>query len=585
MRLVNLFVAVLFLCALVPAHSVSAAPSQAVLAAPSLTAPANGLLPVADGLRPTFKWKAVTGALSYEIQIATTSAFSNIVYPAVGTTHNVGNVIEFQVDQDMPANSRLYWRMRTINGDGAGKWSGARYFYTRPLPVPPDGFVNGPMSNLPGTLGTLRPVLEWDKSENVVKYTLQISTSDTFSPLKLNKTITFAATVDPLVYEHTTDLAQGTQYFWRVMAIGSYGGAKSDWSATQSFTTPTLPPKVPVPTAPLNKTVNTYSPQITWNAVTPDPGRTIEYQLQLSTSSKFTSIYAEYSGIAATSFTIPVELPAGTYYWRLRAVDDRAVVSNWSKVYNFKTPATVVINVLDAALYSVGTIEGIEGITVTYVGLPGTLTTNADGSVTIKSAPTGSRSIRLAGTDFLNFSKTQSIAAGRLYEFTYQIKRRPMRIDLTWGKLPSDLDVHLWTPEGTPEIHIYPDRRGSITASPWARVEKDALGLATTKTERITIQNRFPGTYVFAVRQFSPDGKWETSNAQIVVSKVDATGKVWQKYAPINVVKPGGTYQGMWWYVFDLDGGIGEISLITNTVQIESPGPYDKLGGTALESK
>lgn len=599
MRLINLFVAVLFLCALVPAHNVSAAPSQAVLAAPVLTAPANGLLAVDVGLRPTLKWNAVAGADSYEIQIATTSSYSNIIYPAApALTRNVGNVLQFALDQDMPANSRLYWRVRAMDAippadPQAGRWSSSRYFYTRPLPVT-DGFYNGPMANDGLTTAALRPTIEWDKSENVTKYILQVATNPAFTTPKVNKTIVYPATLNPLSYLLTADLPADTLHYWRVMSYGTY--AKSDWSTVQTFTTPVNPPQVPVPTAPLNKILTTYSPQLTWNPVIPVPGRTITYEVQLSLSSTFATVYFDESSVSDAFFTIPDELPAATYYWRVLARDDRGVVSNWSKIYNFKTPATVVIHVMDASLFSVGTSMGIDGITVKMAGVTGTMTTADGGFVTIKSAPTGSRRIDLSGTDYLNFYKTQSIAAGRLYQFDYQIKRRPIRIDLTWGQLPSDLDVHLWTPIGTPEIHIYPDRRGSISASPWARVEKDSFGTATPKTERITIQDRFPGTYLFAVFNYGRNGTWELSGtekdglgvnkgAKVVMYKVDATGKIWQAYAPIYVVKPGGNYDGKWWSVFELDGNTGEISLIINQVMIESPGSYDKLGGTALEPK
>ena len=79
------------------------------------------------GWRPTLKWKTVTGATSYELQIGTGKTFSTIVLPTPpAVVINVGNVLEFTPDNDLPANSRLYWHVRAVNGDGAGKWSSAR---------------------------------------------------------------------------------------------------------------------------------------------------------------------------------------------------------------------------------------------------------------------------------------------------------------------------------------------------------------------------------------------------------------------------------------------------------------------------
>lgn len=582
-RLFNLLVALIFLVALVPAHSVSAATSQAVPAAPTLVSPAaDSTLPTTVGWRPTLKWKTVTGATSYELQIGTGKTFSTIVYPALpDVVRNVGNVLEFTLDADLPPNSRLYWHVRAVNGDGAGKWSSYRSFYTRPWPVT-ENFVVSPMANDGVTVAALRPTFEWDRSPNVTKYTLQISLFDTFKSIKVNKTFSVPAGTDSVAYTLTSDLAQNTTYYWRVQAVGAK--AKSDFSAVQQFTTPETPPKAPSLIAPKNKTVTVYNPELSWYPVVPLAGHTIEYNIQLSNSSKFATILTRYEGIDATTFTIPVELDAGKYYWRVQAIDDRGVVSNWSSGAYFNTPATVVLRVIDAAQYSLGTQEGVQGIDVSWAGLAAPLVTDADGYVTVRFAPTGSRKISLSGEDFLNYSKTQSYSAGKLYQITYQIKRRPMRLDLTWAKVPSDLDMHLWLPGDFIEYHIYPDRKGNTKAIPWAKIDKDAFGTATTKTERLTIQNRFPGTYTFAVFNYSRNGSWEDSNARVTIYKLSANGKTWQQMGEtITVLKPGGNYNGKWWHVFDIDGARGTVDgdVVINTVQIESPGPYDKFGGTA----
>lgn len=583
LRLFNLLVAVIFLFALVPAHSVSAADSQAVPGAPTLVSPAaDSTLPTTVGWRPTLKWKVVTGATSYELQIGTSKTFSTIVYPsAPAVVHNVGNALEFTLDTDLPGNSRLYWRVRAVNADGAGKWSSARSFYTRPKPVT-SGFVNGPMALDGLTVNSLRPTFEWDSSENVTKYTLHIALVDTFSSIKVNKTFIVKAGTHPVTYTLDKDLAQNTTYYWRVQAVGTKG--KSEFSPVQQFTTPDQPPKAPGMVSPRNVTVKVYNPDLVWYPVVPLAGHTLVYDIQLSTSSKFVTIFREYNGIGETTYTIPEELDAGQYYWRVRARDDREIVSNWSASTYFKTPPTVVLRVIDAAQYSIGKQEGVEGINVSWAGLPAPLVTDEDGVVTVRFAPTGSRKISLSGADFLNYSKSQSYAAGKLYQITYQIKRRPMRLDLVWGKVPSDLDMHLWLPGEFVEYHIYPDRKGNTKALPWAKIDKDAFGTATTKSERLTIQNRFPGTYTFAVFNYSRNGSWEDSNARVTIYKMTADGKTWQQMGdPINVVKIGGIYNGKWWHVFDIDGARGTVvgDVVINTVQIESPGPYDKFGGTA----
>lgn len=613
LRVFYVIMAMLMLFALAPMQSASATPSQAVPSAPTLVSPSNALLPEPVGWRPTLKWKFVTGAESYELQVATSSSFSTIVFPSAAPFLNVGNVLEFTPDGDLPGNKKLYWRVRAVNADGAGKWSTARYFYTRPHPVSSGFGVEPSLPLVPPatdvTVAAMRPILSWDRSENVTKYTLHVATDASFKKIKINKTISVSASLALVSYEVTSDLLPGIQYWWRVQARGSFG-ANSAYSAVQTFFTPIDPPKVPVQVAPLNKTVAVYNPALVWKPVVAGAGRTIEYHIQLSTSSKFSVITRDYMSITGDpvtgstnlSFTIPEELPAGTYYWRIRAVDDRGVIGNWSKSYYFKTPATIQLTVIDAALYSIGTTQPLEGVNVTISGVTPTAYVSGEDPIVIRFVSSGSHTVSLTSPDFLNYKKTESISAGKLYNLVYQFKRRPIRLELTWAKTPTDLDMHLWLPQDYLQYHVYPDRRGSTTKVPWAYISKDVFGTATTKTETLTIQQRFPGVYTFAVFNFSRDGKWETSGtektlagtnkgARVIMYKLDAAGKVWQRYGdPVYVVKDGVTeYQGKWWHVFDIDGTTGEITgtppTVLNVVQIDSPGQYDQLGGTALEPK
>lgn len=67
---------------------------------------------------PTLSWNAVSGAVSYELQIATTSAFTSTVYsanPIAGLTHTVGSSL---------ADGIYYWRVRAQFGNGTfSGWS------------------------------------------------------------------------------------------------------------------------------------------------------------------------------------------------------------------------------------------------------------------------------------------------------------------------------------------------------------------------------------------------------------------------------------------------------------------------------
>jgi choice-of-anchor B domain-containing protein len=105
--------------------SASLAVSTAAPAAPALTAPPD--LAQGQSQRPTFTWAAVTGAVSYDLQIATTSVFAppDIVQSAGGiatTTHTA--------TADLLTNTTYYWRVRTTSACGTGAWSAPFRFTT-----------------------------------------------------------------------------------------------------------------------------------------------------------------------------------------------------------------------------------------------------------------------------------------------------------------------------------------------------------------------------------------------------------------------------------------------------------------------
>ncbi len=69
-------------------------------------------------LEPTFNWKAITGAATYEIEVATDADFANIV--ATGTPET--NI--WAIDVALSYSTNYYWRVRGISAEGApeGSW-------------------------------------------------------------------------------------------------------------------------------------------------------------------------------------------------------------------------------------------------------------------------------------------------------------------------------------------------------------------------------------------------------------------------------------------------------------------------------
>jgi hypothetical protein len=138
-------------------------------------------------------------------------------------------------------------------------------------------------------------------------------------------------------------LATGRTYYWRARAgDGANTGPYSNPTLFDVFT-PVVIDK-PIPISPVgNQTVDTLQPRFrTNNAPRTGPAGQISYEMQLSESSAFSTLFASWSfpeTPSTTSLTAPVSLASNKqYFWRIRAYDP-SVVGPWSDTQAFKTAA------------------------------------------------------------------------------------------------------------------------------------------------------------------------------------------------------------------------------------------------------
>ncbi len=186
-------------------------------AVPSLLAPADSAS--LSVYTPTLDWNDVANTAKYQIQVATSSSFSDtsLVY----FKYVPKETSNFTPLDPLASNATFFWRVRAYNAAGQySLWSSSRHFHTK---LPATALIS------PGNAGTAAaPVtLQWGSVGGATGYTVQVSTSASFSSTVVNKTVTAAS------YTITSSLTKGKVYYWRVQAKGTYS---SDWSAARTFT-------------------------------------------------------------------------------------------------------------------------------------------------------------------------------------------------------------------------------------------------------------------------------------------------------------------------------------------------------------
>jgi len=189
------------------------------IAAPVLTIPNNAATNVS--ITPTLTWSAVTGAVTYRIQLSTSSAFGTTVVDDSTLTTTSKAVTS------LSNSSAYYWRVNAKNAGGTGAWSTVFSFYTTVLGTPS---LSSP-ANAAIITTSQTPTLTWTTVIGAATYRLQVSTTSSFSTALVDDSTLTVGT------KTLTTLNYGT-YYWRVNAKNA--GGTGAWSSAYSFSLATV---------------------------------------------------------------------------------------------------------------------------------------------------------------------------------------------------------------------------------------------------------------------------------------------------------------------------------------------------------
>lgn len=134
---------------------------------------------------------------------------------------------------------------------------------------------------------------------------------------------------------------------------------------------------------------------------------------------------------------------------------------------------------------------------------------------------------------------------------------------VTWGENPRDLDSHLFTPEIAGQSHhVYYGNSGSAEEAPFAWLDVDDT--SSYGPEVVTIEALYPGTYQYAIYEYSGDQTLTESEAVVQVFR----GR--QLVGTYDIPTTPQAGDNWWWHVGDVDGATGNFTLV-NTVTADSP--------------
>jgi hypothetical protein len=212
------------------------------------------------------------------------------------------------------------------------------------------------------------------------------------------------------------------------------------------------------------------------------------------------------------------------------------------------------------------TVELRAGINATTGTPTATTTTSSTGGYRFTSIAAGTYTVRTTATGYTDGVRTGTVVGNG--EITGQdVIMSPIattgqvRIVLTWGSTPSDLDAHLTGPtESLTRFHVYYAAPGSLTSSPYASLDVDDTD--SFGPETITIARQLSGAYRYSVHDFSNRASTSSTALALSGARVDlyvGSTRLKQFFVP--------NQPGTLWTVLELNG-----STITaiNTMTYES---------------
>ena len=208
----------------------------------------------------------------------------------------------------------------------------------------------------------------------------------------------------------------------------------------------------------------------------------------------------------------------------------------------------------------------LSGVTVKSGNISGT--TDSDGKYVLYKVPISNTSISASKSGYITNTQSLSLVADEQKTVNFALSPQlsqdeELRIVLTWGASPRDLDSHLLVPadQSHPNgFEVYYSNKGidDPTQYPYAFLDVDDI--SSYGPETITLFQTLNNPYKYFVYNYSGEAGITTSNAVVQIYDRNGLRKTY------NVPTSG---NGRYWYVFDIDAS--GVIRDKNVIQSEKP--------------
>lgn len=340
-------------------------------------------LPAAQvgSLRPLLSWTNSVDkdgdAISYEVIVYKNSALSEVHARVSDLPADASGSTSWQVSVALESGQTYFWRVIARDGLGAQTLTPARSFSVQKgdNTAPPAPQIVSPLPGGVNASSTAVLVVRnsVDAEGDLLTYVFEIDTVNTFDSSDRRSSGQVIEQAAGQTRWSLAGLLENKRYFWRVKAQDA--SLESAW-VQGDFLVNAINEAPPVPSLrnPGNGAwVASLTPVLEANPVEDPDGETLRYEFEVYRDAALATRVA--AGRAdSPAWTLPAALQdRSTHWWRVRAVDQRGLGSDWSApamIYvstgNYQAPSIAVLT--PALIHQPALREGKRLVDITWEG-------------------------------------------------------------------------------------------------------------------------------------------------------------------------------------------------------------------------